>query len=36
MAFFVNGLKKESTCLLRVNADEWSHVAATVRLSAAP
>ena len=29
MAFFVNGLKKETTCLLRVNLDEWSHVAAT-------
>ena len=29
MAFFVNGLKKETTCLLRVNPDEWSHVAGT-------
>ena len=29
MAFFVNGLKKETTCLIRVNPDEWSHVAAS-------
>ena len=29
MAFFVNGLKRETSALIRVLPEEWSHVAAT-------